>query len=166
MRATLHFLFISSFLLATGAQSQTPPPARSQAWQTRMESSLGLSAEQKKQVQSIQQKYAPELSEKHTKVQAARAELSTAMKDPKKGKSHESVILGKFNALQDAMREAHNTRFRMTLEIRELLTAEQLIKFQEFRDSMGPQMGGPGPHGRGAGQKSNPANLNGMDGPL
>jgi len=91
---------------------------------------LGLSDEQAKQVKQIKAKYAEDLEQARKSSKEAKEDLMTSLKAPQKGSEYQKELLQKFKKVQELKRAQHMRRFEMALEIRELLTNEQLNKFQ------------------------------------
>jgi len=91
---------------------------------------LGLSDEQSKQVKQIKAKYADDLDQSRKNAKSAKEDLMNSMKAPKKGPEYQKELLQKFKKVQEFRQAQHARRFEMALEIRELLTNEQLSKFQ------------------------------------
>lgn len=128
------------------------------AWHEKAEmiaKELGLSDVQKTQVREIRQRHMEQMKQTHEKLKAAHEDLRTAMKKPDKGTSYQKVLTDKFAVVQKYMAELGADRFRMAVEIRELLSPDQITKFDELHRKgrwHGPEMmheGHDGPEGQG-----------------
>ncbi len=118
----------------SGAYAQPgdfPPPQRLPPDLTKAPfvEELGLSPEQKTQIQKVQEQSRQSFEERQKGVQDARTALEQAMG----GTANETTIWERFEALEKAQSEMKREGFRQALAIRQILTPEQRKKFSELR---------------------------------
>lgn len=97
---------------------------------------LNLTEAQKAQVQEIKKKTKDSMKEHRAKIKEAMADLSKSLKNPTKGDSYRQELKNKFNEVQNLRNEMMARRFDTALEIREILTPEQIQKFQAMDHGM------------------------------
>ncbi len=96
----------------------------------RMSKELNLTADQKAAVEKIQEKYRSGNEETREKWKAAKKDLHESMKATTKGAEYQSELLKKFETAENLKAEMNKNRFQMALEIRELLSDDQIQKFK------------------------------------
>lgn len=137
-------LLISSFLvLATTAFSQGPPPhdqnagtfkqqrERGPEMPSQLSRELGLSQEQVGKLRELNQQHRPLLQEATKKLRETNRELDIAIYADV---VNEEVIAEKLLNFQMAQNEVAKLRFESELQIRKILTHDQLVKFRELRE--------------------------------
>ncbi|HKY63696.1 MAG TPA: Spy/CpxP family protein refolding chaperone [bacterium] len=132
LKTLLAFLPLLTGISGAFAQAPDfPPPPRHPPDLTKAPfvAELGLSEEQKTQIQKVQEQSRSNFEERQKSVQEARASLDQAMD----GSATEAVIWERFEALQKLQSEMKREGFRQALAIRQILTPEQRKKFSELR---------------------------------
>lgn len=92
---------------------------------------LGLSKEQMTKVSEIRKSNSAKLKENRKNFRELKKSFHTAMKDPK---TPSAELKAKFEAFQKARDVFQRERFEKMLKMREVLTPEQLVQFQKFRE--------------------------------
>jgi Spy/CpxP family protein refolding chaperone len=108
----------------------------------RLMRALDLSAEQAAQVKEIRSKNKTAIAPLRTKVKKMREELLTALQDPQKGADYQKGLTQKFTQLEAARAELNRGRFQVALEIREILSPEQMKKIKGLKAFRGMHHGG------------------------
>lgn len=112
----------------------------------RMVKELNLTPEQKEKVREIKKNQGAGMREHKAKVHEAMKDLAQSMKAPEKGDAYKAKLKQKFETVQALRNEMMAKRFQVALEIREILSAEQIEKFR----AMDMDKGG---FGKGRGKK-------------
>jgi len=107
---------------------------------------LNLSADQKAKLKSLHRARRAKMLEAQDAVDDAREALKDYISSPKRGAEFEQQARALHAAVQDAERKLEDQRFESILEIRSILTDEQLKKFNLSLPK------GPGRRGRPGGQ--------------
>jgi len=97
---------------------------------------LGLSEDQMTKVTEVRKSNSEKLKEDRKKFKELKKAFDNAMKDPK---TTSAELKNKFEAFQKARDVFHRERFEKMLKMREILTPEQLAKFQEIKKERGPK---------------------------
>lgn len=92
---------------------------------------LNLSDEQLAKVMELKKGHKKEMKEKKTELQELKTSFQDAMKD---SKTSNEELTAKFEAHQKARDEFQRKRFSLMLKMREILTPEQIAKFQQVRE--------------------------------
>lgn len=106
--------------------------ARMEKREARMAKKLGLTDEQIKAMKTIREKYKPSTDEMNQMHQLHK-ELRTAMQSSNRGEAYQKELLEKFKKIEKLRSEKGLKHFQMALEMREILTDEQLKKFHQSR---------------------------------
>ena len=105
---------------------------------------LNLSQDQMKKVKEIKAKFEPSLKEGKAAAMSAKGDLITSLQAPKRGPEYKAELLEKFKKVQALKAAQHQKHFEMALEIRELLTDEQITKFKAMHERRFHGKHGPG----------------------
>lgn len=101
---------------------------------------LNLTAEQIQQVKKIKENSKQAKSDHRKLLTEAKKDLKQSLRTPQRGAEYKSVLMEKFKKVQALKAEESQRRFEMALEIREILTDDQLKNFKGFRRGHhGPQ---------------------------
>lgn len=114
----------------------------------RLMRALDLSAEQAAQVKEIRGKHKNTIAPLRTKVRKMRQELLTALQDPKKGADYQKTLTEKFTQLEAARAELNRGRFQVALEMREILSPDQMKKIKGLKAFRGMHHGDEGKEDR------------------
>ncbi|MCB0334394.1 MAG: periplasmic heavy metal sensor, partial [Bdellovibrionales bacterium] len=105
---------------------------------------LNLSDEQKQTLKGIKENWREKVTDVREKLQTAKNELRTSLRDPDQGSSEARPLLDRVTHLSSKLNEA---RIAMLLEIKDQLTKEQRAKavrlMEHFKDERGGGMRGP-----------------------
>jgi periplasmic protein CpxP/Spy len=134
------FAFFAMGLLACPVLAKDEKPSSDRG--KMFEKELNLSPDQIEKVKVIREKYKADIEGKMKQVFSSNKELKEGMKIPKKGSEYQAELTEKFKKLQSAQQEAQSVKFRMALEIRELMTDQQIAKFSMMREKMSVVEGG------------------------
>ncbi len=138
---TLAPLILSSLLVPVAAQA-APPAAPEEAGisQRQMKGKkhrglwfakeLNLTPEQKEKLKEIRSKNREETKKKREIYRAAREELSLSLRAPKKGPAYQTELNQKYDKMVDLEEQLRRSLFQQSLQVRELLTEEQLAKYK------------------------------------
>jgi len=96
----------------------------------RLAKELNLTQEQLEKVKEIKSKYKARFKEGGAAVKAAKQDLIASVQAPKRDDAYSAELMAKFKKTQDLKKDLHQARFEMALEIRSLLTDEQIAKFK------------------------------------
>ncbi|MGK7931480.1 MAG: Spy/CpxP family protein refolding chaperone [Microcystaceae cyanobacterium] len=100
---------------------------------------LGLSEEQTQELNSIRQKYQPQLRSLRRQIRNSREEMYDMMT----GNASQAELRSKNQEINQIDQKIHNLRFESLLEVREVLTPEQRQEFaqlmEERREMRGPR---------------------------
>lgn len=91
---------------------------------------LNLNDEQLEKVREIRKENHPQIKESRAQFKKLKAEFKEAMKDPK---TSSSDLMAKFETFQKARDEFHRLRFSAMLKMREIMTPQQIEKFQKLK---------------------------------
>ncbi|MCB1214438.1 MAG: Spy/CpxP family protein refolding chaperone [Deltaproteobacteria bacterium] len=113
----------------------------------RMAEELGLNDTQKEQMREIHQKYQSIMQSKRESMKTERNKLKTLLQDPK---ASDASLKDQHEKVKKLKNEIGDERFNQVLEIRKVLTPEQMEKFNDKRKHR-RHHGGPygGPRGPG-----------------
>ena len=144
----LGFLLISLLASVTFVNGQDGPPPGLERGDMRprdgrrdMMAELGLSPEQLQQFRKLVAEHRPLMNAAQQRLREANRELDIAIyADTVSGE----IVRAKLRAFQDAQSEVTRLRFINELEIRKLLTQEQLVKFRGMRERQMRENGRPG----------------------
>ncbi|HAC63967.1 MAG TPA: hypothetical protein DCF68_10620 [Cyanothece sp. UBA12306] len=89
---------------------------------------LDLSDTQIQQLNTVRQKYRPQLEELRKKIQGTRQELGQMIQ----GNASSTDLTKKHQELTNLDQKMHNLRFQSMLEMREILTPEQRVRFAQL----------------------------------
>ena len=133
------FLLIFSAVFANAQQDmqERPPIDRPNIRPQRLFEQLGLSREQIQQIRRINQEKQPLMKEAQDKLRDANRALDLAIYSDNLS---ETDIQARLKDVQTAQAEVFKIRSMMELEVRKVLTAEQLAKFRKLRDDFAKQM--------------------------
>jgi Spy/CpxP family protein refolding chaperone len=112
---------------------------------------LGLTGEQLSKIREINQRQRPKIRQATLGVERARIALDEAIYSEDASEEKLKDALARFNRAQG---DLATIRMQTEFEIRKVLTAEQLKRFRQIRQSrpeprrLGPRGGGPGAGGR------------------
>jgi periplasmic protein CpxP/Spy len=95
---------------------------------------LNLTSEQTAKVKEIKSKFETSMKEGRQAVKAARQDLRASLGIAKRGAQYKAELLEKFKKVQALGQAQHQRRFEMALEIREILTDDQLTKFKAMHE--------------------------------
>jgi Spy/CpxP family protein refolding chaperone len=139
-------LYAASTDVKTGANEgkKISREERMEKMAAKFEKELALTPDQSAKVKAIREKYMAQGKSKREAMKAAKEDLKTAMQSDKKGPEVQKELQAKFQKVQALKQEASAQWFAMALEIREVLTPEQVKKFHELRKE---HKGGKGKHG-------------------
>ena len=93
---------------------------------------LNLTNDQTKQVKHIKDKYGSELDKQKQEARAVKQALRKMLQAPERGSAYRKKLMAQFKEYQNLKQNQNLQRFEMALDIRELLTNEQLVKFRGF----------------------------------
>lgn len=93
---------------------------------------LELTPDQIEQLKEIKTKHKEALAPARERVVKARQELMEAMANPQKGDEYKKVLAERFAKLQPLAADLNRERFQVALEIREILTPEQIAKVKNL----------------------------------
>lgn len=133
----LLFLATSSFAQGSQRPSMDPegmlpnPPRNRPGMQEMLRRQLGLSKTQLVRLREINQQGRSEMQEANRLLREANRELDLAIYADT---IDEQTIADKLLQFQNAQARVAELRFKGELEIRKILTAEQLVKFRELRE--------------------------------
>ncbi|PYS87407.1 MAG: hypothetical protein DMF62_12570 [Acidobacteria bacterium] len=107
---------------------------------------LGLSQEQIQQFRKLNAEHRPLMNEAQRRLRDANRELDMAIYADSVS---DEVVHAKLKVFQDAQAEVNRLRFSNELNIRRILTQDQLVRFRDIRQHFA-EMGGrkPGQNGR------------------
>jgi Spy/CpxP family protein refolding chaperone len=128
-----YITLISSFLLAASV-SFAGPKCQDKNFGLKSMKELNLTDVQKTQFNRIKEKYSNQQSEKRQLIMAAKEELTQSLQNSQRGVEYNKQLIEKFNKVETLKAEQSRQRFEMSLEIREILTDEQLKKFKTVHD--------------------------------
>ena len=133
------FLLIFSVFSANAQQDvqENQPTDRPNIRPQRLFEQLGLSREQIQQIRRINQEKQPLMKEAQSKLREANSALDLAIYADT---INEEEIKTRLKDVQLAQAEVVKIRSMMELEVRKVLTAEQLAKFRKLRDDFAKQM--------------------------
>lgn len=124
---------LSSVLLAASV-SFAGPKCQDKAFGLKSMKELNLTDAQKTQFNRIKEKYSNQQAEKRQLIMAAKEELTQSLQNSQRGLEYNKQLIEKFNKVETLKAEQNRQRFDMSLEIREILTDEQLKKFKSVHD--------------------------------
>lgn len=110
----------------------------------RLVRALDLSAEQAAQVKEIRGKHKSTIAPLRAKVKKMREDLLTALQSSEKGTGYQKGLLQKFTQLEAARAELNRGRFQVALEMREILSPEQMKKIKGLKAFRGMHHGDEG----------------------
>ncbi len=95
---------------------------------------LNLTESQRAQVKKIKEKYKDvDSREVHSALRKAKEELVKSLQEPQRGPEFTSQAREKFKDLLERKRKFQEKKFEMALEVRALLTDEQIKKFKALQ---------------------------------
>ena len=127
-------LFCVAVFAFVGLGQDVPPPEREMVGgndrRPDLLAQLGLSPEQVQQFQRLNRHHRPLMNEAQRRMREANRELDMAVYADVVS---DDLVQAKIKAFHDAQAEVNRLRFGHELNIRKILTHEQLIRFREMR---------------------------------
>lgn len=105
----------------------------------KMAKELGLSNEQIDKLKALKKESFKETRSLRKEVKQAKSEFDAIIESEEKGDSFKTKAKAAFSKLEVAKSKMMQMRFNESLELREILTAEQLKKFNQMRKDHGPK---------------------------
>lgn len=142
-KPTIIYAFVVVLAFVTASFSQGPPPAKDASSETVqtprgvqglpnvLRRQLGFSPDQMIQLRELTRQSRPLMQEANRALREANRELDLAIYADQ---IDEQTIADRVKIYQQAQARVAELRFKNELEIRKLLTPEQLIKFRELRE--------------------------------
>lgn len=128
-------LFIATLLLSVAAAAQDGPPPENQPPRNddrpNILAELGLSPDQIQQFRRNNQAHRPRMNQAQQRLREANRDLDLAIYADS---ADEGLIQTRLKAFQEAQAEVTRLRFANELNIRKILTPEQLVRFRDIRD--------------------------------
>lgn len=153
MKSLKTIIFITSLLASLNAFSMDGKGERRGRG---MMKKLGLSEEQVVQFKEIRGRFKPQMKENRKKIKELKNEFQNLMKSTDKSDGFKDNLLSKFDELQKLKTQSQRKRIEMALALREILTPEQISKFQELRSQRKGKRGKRGGRFRGNDQQHGP----------
>ena len=126
--------FLASVAFVNGQDGPPPNPGpgdmRPRDGRQNMMAELGLSQEQIQQFRSLGATHRPLMNAAQQRLRDANRELDMAIYADTVS---DEIVRAKLKAFQDAQAEVNRLRFTNELDIRKILTQEQLVRFREMR---------------------------------
>lgn len=129
MAKILTFIIISLTLSVSFAGNRDPKIA-TQA----IIKELDLTADQAKKVRAIKEKYHAAADQQRKASAAIKEDFISSFQVPNRDPQYKKELIEKYKKYQETKREIHFRKFEMALEIRDVLTDEQLKKFRALQD--------------------------------
>ena len=137
----LSFALIAFFASVAFVNGQDGPPPNPQRSDVRpgegrrdIMAELGLSQDQMQQFRKLGAAHRPLMNAAQQRLRDANRELDMAIYADTVS---DEVVRGKLKAFQDAQAEVNRLRFTNELDIRKILTQDQLVRFREMRRRFG-----------------------------
>lgn len=94
---------------------------------------LNLNSEQADKVKSIRKKYKPNQKTNRAEIERLMDELSKGIQSPQRDDGYKQSLKDQFAKIQALKQSMTQSKFEMALEIRDVLTDEQLKKFKALK---------------------------------
>lgn len=135
---------------ALDAQPPRPPMATQYWWESKVLTSLNLSEAQTKQLNAIRDSYVSRLMELGAAAKRAESNLEEVFKQSPSDEIKADAAIDQYASTRDSLTR---TLSKMSLQMRNVLTADQWQELQNLQNGRGPRPG-PGRGRRGTGPPS------------
>lgn len=127
-------IFLCFFLLCSSWGEVNAGPLTAQDRKKWLQSELNLSSEQSQKIKKILKSYEKRMAEQLKELERVKNDFRVHFRTTKKGDNYNHLLLRKFEEVQKARHEKHETRFLMAIELRDVLNTKQISKLNSLKE--------------------------------